>query len=120
MISERKKYIIKLFLKRCSVQKVMKAHLKVSLQLMENSHGVSDAALQELKELYSMDSYIDRIIPVLDEQFSIEEMQEAIKFYSYGVGRKILDPVFLEKINEEGLEMDKEMARKFAQADDKT
>ena len=119
MISERKKYIIKLFLKRCAVQNVMKAHLKVSLGLIESSYKVSDSILQELREEYSLNSYIEKITPIIDTQFSIEEMQEAIKFYSSGVGRKILDPKFLEKIGKEGFKMDKEIAQKFALAHEK-
>jgi len=114
MVSERKKYIIKLFLKRCFVQKVMEAHLKVSLELMENTYKVSDAALKKLREECSLDKYIERIIPILDNQFSIEEMQEVIRFYSSGVGKKILDPNFLENINEEGNKMDSEIAQKFS------
>ena len=81
---------------------------------MENTYKVSDTALKELRDEYSLDNYIDRITPILDKQFSIEEMQEAIRFYSSGIGKKMLDPKFLENIDKEGYEMDREIAQKFA------
>jgi hypothetical protein len=120
MVSERKKYIIKLFLKRCSVQNVMKAHLKISLELMENTYKVSDSALKELRKEYSLDRYIERIIPILDSQFSIDELQEAIRFYSSGVGRKMLDPKFLGEIDKEGLKMDSDIAQEFSIAHERS
>ncbi len=118
MTSKREIYITKLFLKMCSIQKVMESRLNFSLDLIANIHKVPDAALKELKEEYSLDSYIERITPIIAQQFSIEEMQEAIKFYSSGVGRKMIDPKFLLKIDEEGLKMDKEIAEKFALSDE--
>jgi hypothetical protein len=119
MISAREKYTTKLFLKMCAIHKVMESRLNFSLDLIATIHKVPDAALKELKEEYSLNSYIERITPLIIEQFSIEEMQEAIKFYSSGVGRKMIDPKFLLKIDEEGLKMDKEIAEKFALADEK-
>ena len=114
MISKRKLYIIKIFLKRCSVQNIMEGHLKVSLELIKNVYNIPDVALQKLEKQYSIDSYIDRIAPILDKQFSIEEMQEAIKFYSSGVGKKMLDSKFLANIDREGSKMDSEITQKFS------
>jgi len=120
MISEREKHITRLFLKMCSIQKVMESRLNFSLDLISTIHKVSNTALKELREEYSLNSYIERITPIIIQQFSIEEMQEAIKFYSSGAGRKMIDSQFLLKIDEEGLKMDKEIAEKFALADEES
>jgi hypothetical protein len=92
----------------------MEAHLKVSLELIKNAYNIPDAALIELEKQYSIDSYIERIAPILDKQFSIEEMQEAIRFYSSGVGKKMLDPKFLAEIDREGSKMDSEICQNFS------
>ena len=120
MISEKERRITKLFLKMCSIQKVMESRLNFSVDLISNIHTISDTALKEFKKEYSLDSYIERIIPIIVDQFSIEEMQEAITFYSSGAGRKMIDPKFLLRIDEEGKKMDKEIAEKFALADEKS
>lgn len=117
MISERKKYIIKLFLKRCTNQNIMKTHLKFSFELMEEAYKISKENLLELRKKYNIDDYIERLTPLIDEQFTIEEMQEAIKFFSSGIGRKISDPNFLHKIGKVGSKMTAEIEQEFALID---
>lgn len=114
MISERKKYIIKLFLKRCTNQNIMKAHLKFYFKLMEETYKISKKNLLGLREKYGIDDYIERLIPLIDEQFTIEEMQESIRFFSSGVGKKISDPNFLHKIGKIGSNMTAGIEQEFA------
>jgi len=105
MNSERKKYVIKLFLQRCTNLYIMKSHLKFSLELMGQRFNVPEKKITELKDKYTLDDYIERVTPVINEQFTIEEMQEAIKFFSSGVGKKMLDHNFLSKVGKIGNEM---------------
>jgi len=105
VISERKKYIAKIFLNRCNNTHIMRQHLEFSLKLIESSYELSENVTSDLKKKYGIDNYIERLMPSLDEQFSIEEMQEAIKFFSSGVGKKMLDPVFLQKVGKIGNDM---------------
>jgi len=85
MISAKKKYVIQLFLKKCTVQSMMKSHIDFSFKLLENMYGGPGGTPSELKKKYSIDDYIERLIPVLDQYFTIEEMQKAIQFYSKNV-----------------------------------
>jgi len=114
MISERKKYIAKLFLNRCSNTNIMRQHIEFSLKLMDGSYELSESIYSDLKKKYNIDNYIERLIPSLDEQFSIEEMQKAIKFFSSGVGRKMLNPDFLRKVGKIGNDMISQMEQEMA------
>jgi hypothetical protein len=114
VISEKKKYIIELFLKKCTLQSINKAHMDFSFQLMTNTYIVSKETLSRLKDKYNIDAYIERIIPLIDEQFTIEELQEAIRFYSSVVGRKMMDSTFLQKIGKIGTRMFTEIEQDFA------
>ena len=87
---------------------------------MAETYEISDEPMEELRKEYTVDNYIERLIPILDHQFSIEDMQEAIKFYSSELGRKMLDPVFLNEINKICLKMDSEITQKFAKAHERS
>jgi len=114
VISERKKYIIHLFLKRCTDQNIMKSHIEFSLKLMEQRYDISEEKLLELQSKYNLDDYIERLLPYVDKQFTIEEMQTAIKFFSSGVGKKMLDKQFLSEIGKVGNNMVSQAEREFA------
>lgn len=117
MISDRKKYITKLFLKRCTKQSVMKSHLEFSIKLMSGTYAITEETLLKLKKKYNLDDYIGRLMPLLDKQFTIEEMQEAIKFFSSGVGKKMLDPNLLQEIGKIGSNMVAQLEQEFALED---
>ena len=118
MISERKKHIAKIFLNRCNTQNVIKSHLDFFIKLMRETYGASDEFLKKVQEEYSIDNHIERLIPILDKQFSIEELQEAIKFYSSELGRKMLDPIFLNEIDKINRKIDEEIVQKFAKSNE--
>ncbi len=114
MISERKKYLIELFLKKCTLQSINKAHIEFSFQLFSNTYNISPEKLKELRERYTLDEYIKRIVPLIDEQFTGDELREIIKFYSSEMGRKILDPNFLIKVGKLGTNMFAQIEQEFA------
>lgn len=113
-MTERKKYLIHLFIKRCTLQNINKAHLLFSFQLFSNTYNIPAEKLKELKKRYTLEKYIERIIPLIDEQFTEEELQEAIKFYSSPLGRKMLDKNFLTEIGKVGTAMFAEIEQEFA------
>ena len=116
MISERKKYLIKLFLKRCTLQGSHKSHMEFAFSLFVNTYpNVPPDKIAELKKRYNIEQYIERLIPIIDEQFTEEELSGAIKFYSSEIGKKIMDPVFLqEKVGKTGAKMFEEIEQEFA------
>jgi len=114
MITERKKYIIQLFLKKCTSQSVNKNYIDFYFKLYKNMYNISEEKLKKLKQKYDIDDYIKRIIPLIDEQFSIEELQEIIKFYSSKTGRKIIDYNFLREMGKTRDKMIKQIEQEFA------
>ena len=114
MISERKKYIIELFLKRCMTLQTMERYLNFYIELMGNSYNVQMEELLKIKKSYNIDDYVKRIIPIIDSQFTIEELQESIKFFSNSVGKKMQDPNFLYKIGKAGENMVSQIEQEFA------
>lgn len=92
----------------------MKSHIDFSISLIGQHFDIPEPSLLKVKEKFSIDNYIERILPFLDEQFTIEEMQEVIKFYSSEVGQKISDPIFLSKINEISSKIELEIEQELA------
>jgi len=119
MISERKKYIAKILLKKSSVYKIMKSNLEFSISVIGEHFHIPKDKLLEIKKKFSVDKYIERLFPFLDKQFTIEDMQEAIKFYSSDVGIKISDPIFLDKINGVGAKIELEIEQEIALENDR-
>ncbi len=63
MISERKKYIIKLFLKRCTNQDIMRDNLVFAMKIVEESYFLSEKDKEKIKNKYTIDDYIERLLP---------------------------------------------------------
>ncbi|MHA1469272.1 MAG: DUF2059 domain-containing protein [Candidatus Asgardarchaeia archaeon] len=114
MIGEKKKYLIQLFLKRCTLQEINRKHIDFSFELFKNTYNVSDEVLSKLRKKYNIDEYIDRLLPLIDEQFTTEELQAIVKFYSSDMGKKILDPIFLEKVGKIGTNMFAQIEQEFS------
>lgn len=118
MISEQKKYIIEIFLKKCTFQNVVKDHIEFIFNLLKNTYSVSKEKEEKLRLEYNFDKYIERIIPIIDKYFTVEELNEAIKFFSSKTGMKMKDNIFLSEINKINSTMDKEIEQKFGLKND--
>jgi len=115
LISERKKYLIKIFLKKCTAQNISKEYIEFYFKLCENTYpNVSSEKLEEFKKKFTLEEYTDRLIPVIDEYFSIEDLQGIIKFYSSDMGKKMLDTMFLQKVGEIGNNLVSQIEQEFA------
>lgn len=113
-MTERKEYLIQLFIKRCTLQSTNNAHILFSFKLFSNTYNIPSEKLVELEKRYTLEKYIERIVPLIDKQFTEEELQEAIKFYSSPIGRKLIDRNFLTKIGKVGTKMFAEIEQEFA------
>jgi len=114
MISKRKEYIIKIFLNKCNIQTAISNSLKFHLKLIENSNDILEEHIDQLKEKYTIDYYVKKLTPIVDKQFTIEEMQIVIKFYSSEVGMKMAAPNFLYEVGKIGEQMITEMEYDFS------
>jgi len=113
-MTERKKYLIELFLKKCTLQNINKAHLDFSFSLFKNTYNVSKEKENELKEKYNIEEYIKRLTPLIDEQFTENDLEETVKFYSSEIGKKLIDQSFLLKIGKVSKKMFSQIEQEFA------
>jgi len=100
MISDKKKYLTRVFISKCTTQNINKAHIEFCFKLCENTYNISPEKIKILKKQFTLNEYIERVIPVIDKYFTIEELQSIIKFYSTGAGKKMLGYAFLKEVGE--------------------
>ena len=119
MVEARKEYLIKIFLKKCTVQSINKEHLEYKFKWCEETFNVSLEKIQELKKKYTLDEYIRRTRPIINKYFSIEDLKALIQFYSSNVGKKMLDPIMLKEIGIAGADIDARLEQECALYDNK-
>ena len=114
MTSERKNYLIQIFLKKCTLQSRSKEHLDFKFKWCENTFPkVSPEKIEELKNKYTLNEYIKEITPVIDKFFTIEELKTLIQFYSSNVGKKMLNPQILKAIEKAAETLDYRLEQEF-------
>jgi hypothetical protein len=114
MISEKKKYLIELFLKRCTIQSINKEHINFHFNVLKTTYNISEEKEKELREKYDLNEYAKRLTPILDQFFTEEDLQIAIKFFSSGVGEKMLNGNLLKNIGKISQDMLTEIEQEFS------
>ena len=101
-MNERKKYLIILFIKKSSIYTSIRSSINKFFELLQNTYGstIPGKNINELKEQFTIDEYMEKLIPVIDKQLSEEELEEVIKFYSSAVGKKMLSTSFLKEFSQ--------------------
>ena len=113
-MDQGKEYWIRIFIKKCISLKDSQNKLDFYLTWCKNTYNVSEENLKELKETFTIDDYINRLIPVIDKYFSVEELKEVIKFYSTETGRKLLNYNFSQDMGKIGSKMEIQIEQEFA------
>ena len=113
-MEESKKYWISIFVKKCTTLHNSKEQLDFYFKWCANTYNVSEEKLTELKKKFTVDEYVNRLIPVIDKYFSIEEIKEVIKFYATDVGKKLLSHSCLQDMGKVGKELEAQIEQKFA------
>jgi hypothetical protein len=113
-MEERKKYWIKLFIKKCISLNNYKEQTNFFIEWCSQAYDVPEDLLSELKKKYTIDDYINKLIPIIDKYFTIEDLKESIKFYSKGAGKKILDHNFLQDIGKVEKDTSMDIEKDFA------
>ena len=115
MISDRKKYLIQLFIKKAIVTSMLNSSINCSFQLLENTYPhVSSEDVKKLREKFTLDDFIERVTPVIDRRFAVDELLELIKFYSSSLGKKVINPDFFKDMQETGNNLFREIEQEFA------
>ena len=112
-MDERKEYWVRIYIRKCLLLKDLQTKLDFHFKWCENSYNAPEEKIEELKKKYTIDEYINRLIPVIDKHLSKEEIKEAIRFYSTDVGRKLLDAVYLQDLGKVGLNWENQVEQQF-------
>ena len=119
MIEERKEYWIKIFIKKCTSLHNVQEQLDFYFKWCEHTYNVSEEYSIKLKNKFTTDDYINRLIPIIDKYFSIEELKEMIKFYSTDIGKKILNYDFLQDVGKIEIDINTQIEQEFALGNNK-
>ena len=112
-MDDRKQYWIKLFIKKCSSLNNYEEQVNFFIEWCSKTYNVSGNLLKEIREKYAKDDYINRLIPIIDRCFTIDDLKASIKFYSSKVGKKILDYQFLQDVGKVSKDIGEDIEKDF-------
>lgn len=99
MISPKKEYLIKIFLKRAKYDVLFESLFNYRFDLLKNNYKyISQQNLEDVKQRYNYDEFCRRISPIIDEEFSLEELEKINEFLSSSTGKKMMNGNFALKI----------------------
>ena len=87
--SSSKKVLILKFVEVFGTRKAMTENLGAMLKSLPED----DTEAQKLKYNIKVDEIIDRLVPIYDKQFSEQDLQAFIDFYSSPAGRKLVEGI---------------------------
>jgi len=98
-MTEKKSYLIELFLKLSRQKEILEEVYKVSIDLFTNTYkNIPKDEIKKLKEKYNYNYYLSLITEIIDNNFSEEELEEINNFYSSTVGKKLTNDNYIKKI----------------------
>ena len=105
----KKEYLAKRFCKLSRHEHTIKSVLDSNLSMLKGDYGkVSEKEFNQIKAKYNIDEYNKRIMPIMDETFSEEEIIQLNEFFSTDPGRKLSDFTFINKLGEQVKEIIKD------------
>lgn len=115
MADDRKTYLLQILIKRMLLDRIMRASIDMLHEMCCNTYPkASPQDTAEIRAQYTVDQYEERVIPILDKQFSLAEVQELIRFYSSPLGKKTLDPDFLRNMQLVSQSLSREIEQKYS------
>lgn len=113
-MDDQKEYWIKLFFKKCTSLQKIQEQIDGYIEWCDSSYSVTESYLEDLKNKYTIDDYINRLVPVIDKHLTIDDLKELVKFYSTETGKKLTHYKFLEDIGKVGSEINMDIEKDFA------
>jgi len=110
-----KEYFIRLLMRRINADGVMERSLRTLTLLCKNTYPhITEDDVREIELRFSVEVYLQRVIMVFDRLFTLEEVQELLKFFSSPLGRKFHDSGFLAELEKIGRNLSAEIEQEFS------
>lgn len=114
-MTEQKKHLIFLFIKKATLYQDIVTSIEQVMQLMWSKYPqVPKVELEKIQKDYSIEEYIRRLAPIIDEMFTEEELEICMKFYTTDPGKKLFDGQFLTKVKKTGESIFKDIENEFS------
>jgi hypothetical protein len=115
MTNVRKNYLIENIIKKIGLYKSIEKLLESNYTLLENSfYKISIENINKIKQKYTIDEYIKRICDIINKEFSENELEIIINFYSTFPGKKLLDNNLNDQLEKIGKDMISEIYKEFS------
>ncbi len=99
MNEEEKISLIKLLFKKMGEEDAFNKNIDIFSKMF---YGIKDIdIIEKVKKDFNFNKYCERIVPLFDEEFSIEEIRHLMAFFSSKAGKKIVEGNHLKKVAKE-------------------
>jgi hypothetical protein len=99
-MTEKKRYLIDLLLKVSRQYSLLEEQLSKSFLMFSNLFKeLDEEQLAQIESTLTPEEILDKLIPVIDSHFTVDELEVIIHFYSSPVGRKLTDSDYETKCN---------------------
>ena len=117
-MSNKKDYLIQLFLKCSSWLSTAEKNLNFNESFLRSCYdAVGEDTFEEVFKEQDIEKFKKGISNLIDDNFSIDEINELISFFRSPVGRKIVNKSFILKIENILNDIYKERERKISKVD---
>tara|TARA_Y100000310_G_C20487118_1_gene717409 strand:+ start:558 stop:935 length:378 start_codon:yes stop_codon:yes gene_type:complete len=100
-MTEKKKYLIDLLLNTSRQLATLEKRFDDTFHVFVSAFSSSEIPnIDVIKSAFvNRKEILRHITPILDEQFTVEELEKIVQFYSTAVGKKLTDPEYEKKYN---------------------
>lgn len=99
-MSKKKKYLIELYLKCSKYLFTAEENFKANEEFLKASFpNIKDDDFDSIIREHGISQFIEKMTSCIDSQFSEEEVQSLIDFFTSSVGRKLVNKSHLLEIN---------------------
>ena len=108
-MTPKKEYLAKRFCKLSRHEHTIKSILDSNYAMLRGDYGkISEEEFNKTKEKYNIDEYNKRILPIIDDTFSEEEILKLNEFFSTDPGRKLSNFTFINSLGKQVKELIKD------------
>ena len=122
-MTPKKEYLSKRFCKLSRHEHTIKSILDSNFSMLKGDYGkVTDEDFDKIKAKYNIDEYNKRILPIMDDEFTEEEILQLNEFFSTSPGKKLSSFTFINKLGNQIKEImedaDRDLSKKQQEEND--